>query len=199
MNFTEEDWQRVERDTSAWWAGELDRPLVYLAVTNPVPLNDPGAPLYSYWSNYPLDMPADEIVNRFEPVLAGTHFYGDAFPWWWLNFGPGIVAGFLGARVHSVYQPAETVWFSPPGKMQLAELEFKYDPDNIWWRRVKELTGALAERYGRNLVVSHTDLGGNLDILASFRGTQELLFDLVDCPQEVDRLTRDITRLLLRY
>jgi len=199
INFTEEDWQRVERDTLAWWAGELKRPLVYLAVPNPPLLNNLEAPLYSYWSNYPLDLPADEIVNRFEPVLAGTRFHGDAFPWWWLNFGPGIVAGFLGAQVHSVYEPAETVWFSPARETRLAPLELNYDATNIWWQRVKELTAALAQRYGTNLVVSHTDLGGNLDILASFRGTQELLFDLVDCPEEVDRLTRVITQLWLRY
>ena len=61
------------------------------------------------------------------------------------------------------------------------------------------MTSALVERFGSNLVVSHTDLGGNLDILASFRGTQDLLFDLVDCPEEVDRLTRAITELWLRY
>lgn len=199
LNFTEEDWQRLERDTQAWWAGELRRPLVYLAVPNPPPLNNADAPLYSYWSNYPLDMPADEIVDRFEPVLSSIHFYGDAFPWWWLNFGPGIVAGFLGAKVHSVYEPSETVWFSPVRETRLANLELNYDATNIWWQRVKELTSALVQRYGRNLVVSHTDLGGNLDILASFRGTQDLLFDLVDCPEQVDRLTRAITQLWLRY
>ncbi len=199
INFTEEDWRRVERDTQAWWAGELKRPLVYLAVPHPAPLKNSDVPLYSYWSNYPLDMPADEIVDRFASVLAATRFYGDAFPWWWLNFGPGIVAGFLGAHVHSVVEPAETVWFSPAHETRLADLELNYDPTNLWWNRVKELTTALVERYGRNLVVSHTDLGGNLDILASFRGTQNLLFDLVDCPEEVDRLTRALTQLWLRY
>ena len=199
INFTEEDWRRVESDTRAWWAGELKRPLVYLAVTDPVSANNSNIRLYSYWSNYPLDMRAGEIVDRFEPVFAATHFYGDAFPWWWLNFGPGIVAGFLGANVHSVYEPSETVWFSPARETRLANLELNYDAANIWWQRVRELTTALVERYGRNLVVSHTDLGGNLDILASFRGTQDLLFDLVDCPEQVDRLTRAITQLWLRY
>ena len=36
LNFTIEDWQRVERDTCAWWEGELGRPLVYLSVFHPV-------------------------------------------------------------------------------------------------------------------------------------------------------------------
>jgi 5-methyltetrahydrofolate--homocysteine methyltransferase len=131
--------------------------------------------------------------------MAATRFYGDAFPWWWLNFGPGIVAGFLGATVHSVIEPSETVWFSSARHTPLAHLELNYDAANVWWLRVKELTAALVGRYGGDLVVSHTDLGGNLDILASFRGTQDLLFDLVDCPEEVDRLTREITQLWLHY
>ena len=46
------------------------------------------------------------------------------------------------------------------------------------------------------LAVSHTDLGGNLDILASFRDTQGLLFDVIDYPEEVDRLVRQVTRSL---
>ena len=199
INFTEEDWQRVERDTLAWWAGELNRPLVYLAVTDPIPQEKLLPPLYSYWSNYPVDMPADEIIRRFEPISSATHFYGDAFPWWWLNFGPGIAAGFLGASVHSVYEPSETVWFSPSQESHLENLHLNYDASNLWWKRVKELTSALVEWCGGSIAVSHTDLGGNLDILASFRGTQELLFDLVECPEEVDRLRREITQLWLRF
>jgi 5-methyltetrahydrofolate--homocysteine methyltransferase len=42
-------------------------------------------------------------------------------------------------------------------------------------------------------------LGGNLDILASFRETQTLLFDLKDHPEQVERLAEQITGLWLRY
>jgi hypothetical protein len=199
INFTEEDWQRVERNTLAWWGGELERPLVYLAITDRFPTENLALPHYSYWSNYPLDMPAEDIIDHFEPMFAATHFYGDAFPWHWLNFGPGIVAGFLGANVRSVYQPSETVWFSPARETRLEDLHLSYNATDLWWLRVKELTSALVERFHGSLAVSHTDLGGNLDILASLRGTQELLFDLIDCPTEVDRLTCAITQLWLRF
>ena len=195
LHFYDEDWERIERDTMTWWAGELERPLVWLASVDPIP----SARFYSYLSNYPMEMAAGEIIARFEPVIAAAHFYGDAFPWWWINFGPGIVAGFLGARVNSVIEPSETVWFTPPGKVALKELKFEFDPDNIWWKRVKELTAAITRHWGNRLAVSQTDLGGNLDILASFRETQSLCCDLVEDPEEVSRLVGEITRLWFKY
>jgi 5-methyltetrahydrofolate--homocysteine methyltransferase len=195
LSFTEKDWERVERDTMAWWAGELDRPLVGLTAYGAVPT----WPRYQYFSNYPLDMPVDEIVDLYEPVFAAARFYGDAFPAWWVNFGPGIMAGFLGGKVNSVSDPSETVWFSPRQEISIEDLDPVYDPENVWWKRVKDLTTAIIERWEGRVAVGHTDLGGNLDILASFRETQTLLFDLMDQPQKVERLAGRITELWLRY
>jgi 5-methyltetrahydrofolate--homocysteine methyltransferase len=132
-------------------------------------------------------------------VVEKTHFLGDAFPWWWINFGPGIVAGFLGSQVNSVAVPSETVWFTPVEKGAIKDLRFKYNPENPWWKRVKEITRGIVDHWNGQVAVSHTDLGGNLDILASFRTTQSLLFDMKEEPEEVARLSGEITRLWLRY
>ncbi len=201
LQFTEEDWARIERDTTAWWNGGLDRPLVYLTAQDPVP-NAPvefSGKRYQYLSNYPAGMSAADIVALHAPVLEATHFYADAFPWWWMNFGPGIMAGFLGAEVHSVTEPSETVWFSTSDEVELTDLDLRFDPGNVWWQRVQAITQAAAERWEGLVAVGHTDLGGNLDILASFRGTQRLLFDLIDQPEQVERLVERITELWLRY
>lgn len=195
INFTDENWARIERDTMAWWAGELDRPLVWLAVTDPIPMPWP----YGYMSNYPLTMPADDVVDQYEHVLAATHFYADSFPWLWVNFGPGIMAGFLGADVNSVTNPSETVWFTSPQKTKIQDFQPKPDEENIWWKRVKELTSALVDRFGGQLAVSHTDLGGNLDVVASFLDTNNLLIDVIENPEKVDRLVKQITDLWLWY
>jgi 5-methyltetrahydrofolate--homocysteine methyltransferase len=150
-------------------------------------------------SNYPLEMPAEQVLDHYEPYLAARRYYADAFPCGWVNFGPGIMAGFLGATVHSVTEPSETVWFSPARKVSIQELELRYDAGNPWWKRVRELTAAAVERFGGRVVVAHTDLGGNLDILASLQETEGLLLDLMDHPEEVERLAGQITALWLRY
>ena len=57
---------------------------------------------------------------------------------------------------------------------------------------------AAVERWGDQLSIGFTDLGGNLDILAHLRGTQQLLLDLINAPQEVDRLVRETNMLWLK-
>ncbi len=194
LNFRAEDWQRIQRDNQAWWDGELDRALVYLA------LPDPRAPRrLSFLSNYPDTMPVDRLVDIVAEYLRPVKYYGDAFPWFWVNYGPGIAAGFLGAKVNSVIEPSETVWFTPRQQQAIQDIHLAYDGDNPYWRRIQAVTAALVERFGDMLAVSHTDLGGNLDILASFRDTQNLLLDVIDCPEEVERLVGEITPLWLRY
>lgn len=195
LQFTEQDWARVEQNTTAWWNGELDRPLVYLSVRAPLT----GAEPFGYHSNYPIDMPADQVVDRYVPSLEATRFYADAFPWIWVNFGPGILSGFLGAEVNSVTEPGETVWFNPPEHRTVENLDLQYDPENAWWRRVQHITAAFVDRFGPLLQVSHTDLGGNLDVLASFVTTEQLLLDVIDRPEAVLRQVNRITGLWLRY
>lgn len=202
LNFSDEDWARVERDTISWWNGELDRPLVYLAVMDSFrAMRDGQRAVHpvGYMSNFPADMPADQVVDCYAPWLESIRFYADAFPWIFVNFGPGIVAGFLGSVVNSVVEPGETVWFTPPREIAIQDLSLAYDPDNWWWQRVQAVTRSLVERYGSMLQVSHTDLGGNLDVLASFVTTERLLTDLIDQPNEVERLADQITSLWLKY
>jgi len=194
IRFTPRDWERVERDALAWWAGELDRPLVWLAGS------DPGVPEpFDFMTNYGLEMPADALVAQYEQWLPAQRYYGDAFPWIWLNFGAGMVAGFLGARVHSVTEPSETVWFTPPEDEPAGEVALRYDAENVWWRRVQDVAAAFVRRWPGQLVVSQTDLGGNLDIVASFRTTQALLTDCIDRPADVVRWVSGTTALWLHY
>jgi 5-methyltetrahydrofolate--homocysteine methyltransferase len=194
LHFTAEDWTRTERDWTAWWEGELERPLVL--INDFVRPDKPLPEAHLFTSNFPLGMPTEEVVERLQPYLEATRFYGDSFPRWWPNFGPGIMAGFLGAKVHTA---RDTVWFEPSQVVEISELRPSYDPDNVWWKRVRDVTTAAVQRWGGQVVVGHTDLGGNLDILASLRTTEPLLLDVHDAPDEVMRLVGEITHLWLRY
>ncbi len=193
-HFTSADWQRLERDWCAWWNGELTRPLVVIETLTDGKLNSVWeAHFLTYFG---LETPAEDVLDHFQPWLDNLHFIGDAFPKWWVNFGAGVVAAFLGSAVEYA---TGTTWFHPMDGLSLAEIQIEYDAGSAWWQRTLELTGAAAARWGSQMTIGMTDLGGNLDILASLRGTQQLLLDLYDAPEEVTRLTRDITAVWLRY
>ena len=195
IHFGDGDWERIERDYAAWWAHDLDRPLVQ--VTGRAYARGATVPhIHKFQSNYPLHIPPEQVIADIGLDLEATRYHGDAFPRWWVNFGPGIMAGFLGARVNSV---DETVWFEAATPVAARDLHLRYDAENVWWRRVQALTRVAVETWGDGVQVSHTDLGGNLDILASFRTTQGLLYDLYDAPEQVARLVGEVTALWIRY
>lgn len=195
-DFSVTDWARLRRDWSAWWRGELDRPLVVLE-TRPVYHADNDPMHDDFLTQFPLEMPVEDVLDRIAPRVEQTHFYGDAYPRWWPNFGAGVMAAFLGARVE---YSTGTTWFHERDDLPaLADFHPQFDPDNAWWQRVQAITRAAVARWGDVLCIGFTDIGGTLDVLASLRGTNKLLLDLYDTPGEVERLARAINALWLRY
>ncbi len=195
LNFTDDDWARIERNWTAWWAGELNRPLVMVEHLDPPA--DPGRPYpTSFIPYYGLHRSADALLDLYETKLAAMHWFGDAFPKWWPNYGPGIVAGFLGARVSATW---DTVWFDMPEPIPIEALALNYAADDPWWAQVREVTRQAVARWGDQATIAYTDLGGNLDILASLRTTQNLLTDLYDAAEAVQAAVQKITALWLRY
>lgn len=98
----------------------------------------------------------------------------------------GVAAAFMGARLDN---SSGRVWFWPPQQDQpITELHLEYDPENPWLKRVKDIYAAAMERWQGQVLMSMTDLGGNLDTVATFVTTQRLLLELYDHPEEVERL-----------
>jgi len=129
IRFTDSDWERIERDWSAWWTHELERPLV-MVEGRELPIEE-YPPVFA-------DIPAEEVIAGYTPNIEAMRWYGDAFPRCILNFGPGMVAGFLGARVRPT--PIST-WFEPAVELELKDIHLTYNPDNTWWQRVNRRSG----------------------------------------------------------
>ncbi len=194
LQFTSHDWERIRQDWTAWWNHELERPMVVLDIYKPQ--YSAFVPQFGGWSLEQDCFPIDDVLDQSQDTLEKTTFYGDFWPRWWPNFGAGIIAAFLGA---SVQVDENTVWFESPKSQKLEDIRLEYDADNYWWRWVQAITQAGVDRWGEQVQVAISDIGGNLDILASLRGTQNLLIDLIDSPEVVDRLLAEITQLWLRY
>lgn len=70
------------------------------------------------------------------------------------------------------------VWFHPTDVKEISELSFQFDPENLWFCRIKEIYSACVNRFGGKAILSMVDLGGILDILATFRPGELLMYDL---------------------
>jgi 5-methyltetrahydrofolate--homocysteine methyltransferase len=194
FEFSNADWARTEQTWRAWWEGQLDRPLTVVEARHPGAAEGPD--YGDFITQFPPTTPVPEVIDFFQGNLASLHLYGDAFPKWWPNAGPGVAAAFLGATLE--YAPGIT-WFKPLELPGIDALRLAYQDDNFWWQRIQALTREACERWGGRVVVGHTDLGGTLDILASLRGSQQLLTDLHDTPAEIERLAGEVDRLWLDY
>lgn len=181
--FDQSRWDKIRETHRRWWAGELGRPLVHLTVKNRRPKQpEPRLPSYEFASFYNLNTSAEAIADRWLYDLECREFLGDAFPFVFPNFGPGVIAAFLGLELKN---GEGTVWFNQPNDVALRRLPLKFDPENTWFRRLCDLYRAAGERFEGLVQLGMTDLGGNLDILASFRPGEKLLLDLYDSPDEV--------------
>ena len=197
VDFDKDRWEKIKEDSDKWWAGELKRPLINVVLHGGEGGRpEPRLPRYEFTSFYDSSVPAQEIVDRWDYDLCRRKFLGDAFPCVWPNFGPGVAVAFMGAELHN---GQSTVWFQPGEQKEARELSLRYDAQNVWLRRVKNICRAAVEYWQGLVQVSMTDLGGNLDLVAAFRPGDKLLLDLYDCPDEVKRLTWEAHELWWRY
>ena len=197
IDFTPARWERVKADARRWWEHKLDRPLLQFISGGHAPGRaEPALPAQWFHSFYDLSVPAEAIMDRWDYDLSTLRFLGDAFPVVWPNFGPGIAAAFLGAELRN---SRDTVWFHPREEKPVADWRFAYDAENVWLRRVADLTRAAVARWDGQVLVGMTDIGGNLDMLASFRPSEALLFDLYDDPESVKARTWELHEMWWRF
>jgi len=189
IHFSAADWARVRATHEQWWRGTLRRPLVVTTVggyppDRPAPAMTRGA----IEAAYDLAVPPEALVDAWDYQLAGLRWAADGFPTVRPNLGPGCNTAWLGA--HTAVTPA-TVWFSPPRDLPPRDLRFRFDPAQPMWRRTLALYRAMLQRWQGQVCVGTCDLTPNLDILAAFREPQALLCDLLDEPEQIDRLVAE--------
>lgn len=207
------DWSELSRAWNEWWAGTLDRPMVMFEYIDPewarafqkkhglAELPSREASL-SFTGQFGFDTPADEVLQFYQDLINHIEFFGDAFPRFWPNYGPGVVAAFLGGE----YQITKnTTWITPPktkdgvsfSDLPLNEITFAHDPQHPLWRRIYSLTAGAVILWKDQVSVGITDLGGNLDVLASLIGSERLAMEMIDNPEQVERLCGEVRQAWL--
>ena len=82
---------------------------------------------------------------------------------------------------------------------QYLEQSRQFDPENKWFKKHINLVKSCRELAGNDFYVDMPDLMENIDVLASLRGAQETLFDLLDEPEKVGERIQEVTDVYYDY
>lgn len=192
--FTKDDYAALRKTYDRWWKGELGRPITGIILRDQPSWREPSrAPLLKYITAWDESISPEQFIDAQDALFSTHRFLGEAYPAMKFEaFGPGVLAAFLGCRPNG---RKETVWFEAPrADIPLEELHFELDESNPHLRRVLNVYEAGMEKWRGAVVMGMADLGGVMDVLASFRGTENLLMDLYDDPDEVIRCVGEIQR-----
>jgi 5-methyltetrahydrofolate--homocysteine methyltransferase len=190
-----ENWEGVKKRWADYWKRcNTGLPLMYLIARNDEQERVYGEAQKSGqpYRVYPPELAAKDlfdkyrdprrIVERFR-YYAGHHlFLADSFPNVSADFGPGSVAAYLGSEI--AFQP-NTVWFEHCVEDWNGYPPLRFDPENKWWKEHFQLIKDVRSLAGDDFYVAIPDLMENIDVLASLRGTEPALYDMIDEPDEV--------------
>lgn len=139
---------------------------------------------------------AERMVARYRQFCETHEFLGESFPNMTVDFGPGSIAGYLGSDI--VFRE-DTIWFEPCIEDWEEAPEFKFDPENKWFKKHIELVKKCRELAGDDFFVDMPDLMENIDVLVSMRGAQNMIFDMVDDPEIVEERIAQIEKVYYEY
>ena len=191
VHFTAEQMKKSIEAHNRWWKGELDRPLVHVIVQDAYHVNcSARAPMLSQSTCTDFLWSPEQVIDAIDENMSRLEFLGDAFPL--VNFdafGPGVLAAFCGAKLDN---SSGAVWFWPQEEKEIGDIHVRYDPENAYVQRIKALYRAGLEKWNGTVILGLPDFGGVMDVAATLRGTDHLLMDLYDEPEEVKRLICEI-------
>ncbi len=142
--------------------------------------------------------PRDAEARHADPgyVTANSHYWLatgtlalDALPIGRMDLGPGSLALYLGSEPGFSH---DTVWFHPLQDQSRLDRPLKLDPANRWWHRQLALADAAVAKSAGRYPIGFPDIIENLDVIASLRDTQALMFDMLERPEWVKEKIAEI-------
>ena len=136
------------------------------------------------------------IVDRYRYFCQTHAFLGESFPNLNIDFGPGSLASYLGSEIGF---KEDTVWFNKCLDSWDGVPKLTFDPENKWFKKHLQLAKDCQALAGDDFYVDMPDLMENIDVLASLRGAQDILFDLLDEPEMIGERIQEGTDIYYEY
>ncbi|MCL2517974.1 MAG: hypothetical protein FWF15_05370 [Oscillospiraceae bacterium] len=198
IQFTKAQYENLKEVYRKWWDNKLDRPILGICLYGTQSKREPSPhPLITFSTAWDFNITPQQFVDAYDWNLSATRYYGEAYPRMNpVHFGAGTAATFLGCT--PISRP-DTVWFLPDKNVPIEQLHFEFDPNNKYLRRVLNIYEAAMDKWQGEVVISMIDIGGVMDLLASFRNAEDLLIDMIDSPDEVLRCVNELQELWIKY
>ncbi|OGS21665.1 MAG: hypothetical protein A2252_11715 [Elusimicrobia bacterium RIFOXYA2_FULL_39_19] len=184
--------KQLER-ISAWWQGKIiDRACIDFRI---IKQEQPRSVANACWISPEQEPDMEKMVDCFIKQTKATQHYGEALPVLHHLFGnrgtPMTIAGYLGGEMEF---GESTTWYKHKID-NWDEFKIEFDPENIWWKRSKKLFEITIEKAKQNnCIPSFPDYGDIFTIFSVLRGSQELVFDVIDNKETIikarDRLLK---------
>jgi hypothetical protein len=171
----------------AWWEKEIiDRPAILLTAPR---ANLQLLPQKSHSSLANRWMDVEYTVERAAVAIANTYWAGDGLPMFWPNLGPEVLSACMGAPLTF---GETTSWTTPTLHNWDDTPRLCIDPESVYLRTLEAMLRLGLEMGRGKFVVGLTDIHPGGDLAASFRDPQQLCVDLLDEPERVHRLNRQL-------
>jgi hypothetical protein len=186
------DLDRAKKYWNAFWNREIiDRPCVSVIAPKDEkrPKEKPPYKVLGFNGR-------DEVksnLEAFDKWAASTYFGGEAIPFATITFGPDQFSAFTGAELEAAGDKS-TSWVKPfVTDWKKVKIELK--KDNTAWNKMLEYIRFAAKFSEGKFLISILDMHSNMDYLSAIRGPQNLCMDIVDCPDEVERVLKEVRGL----
>ena len=173
--------------TKAWWnKAILDRATIQVTAPkpNPKPLPEKHhATLRERW------MDVDYVVNRAAVEISNTYYPAEQLPCFWPNLGPEVLTACYGAELEF----GENTSWSKPILLDWADtpkLHLNFESEYL--QTILAMQQHAFEIGKGKFLVGLTDIHAGGDLAASFRDPQQFCFDVLEEPECVRALLKQI-------
>lgn len=194
MNY-KKNWEAAQEKFVNWWNHKnTGRPIMMvMAKKGPQPPLDEK---YNYVDLEEKYTNAEKIVAHYRNWAENIEWMGESFPSLFADFGPGSIAAYLGCEI--TWQE-RTVWFNEFVEDWEEVPPLTFDPDNKWFKMHIDLIKKCQELSNGDFLVNIPDLMENVDVLASMRGAQDMIFDMMDEPEEIEERIKQVQDSYFEY
>ena len=166
------DWWDHKRVLIGHWAAGIDADRTIHEAPDP----GPAASLEERYTNavWRAGQNHYELSRRVFPL--------DILPVAETDLGPGSLCLYLGCDPGF---SERTVWYHPCITDSNRDVPLAFDPQQRWWQVQEAIISRCVQKSDGKYCVGIPDLAEGVDILASLRGTEALLMDMLDDPEWV--------------